>query len=64
MIIESDDSLRSVHLHLEIVSASFMPDVVYDRHYSVSLSVDIVKHLTQSVEALASHGLRWVGPCH
>ena len=30
-----------------------MPDVVYDRHYDVSLSIDIVKQLTQSVEQLS-----------
>ena len=41
MIIESGDSLESTHLRLEIVSASSMPNVTFDRHYDVSQSLDM-----------------------
>ena len=53
MIIGSGDSLESTPLRLEIVSASSRPDVVFDRHYDVSLSIGIVKKFTQSVEQLS-----------
>ena len=39
VIAESGDSLESTHLRLEIVSASSMPNVTFDRHYDVSQSV-------------------------
>ena len=30
-----------------------MPDVIFDRHYDVSLSTNVVKQLTQSVDQLS-----------
>ena len=53
MVIESDDSLGPTPFHLEIVGASSMPDAAFDRNFDVSLSIDIVKQLTQSVEQLS-----------
>ena len=46
-------TLGPTRLHLEIVSASAMPGVNFDRNYGVAPSLDIVKQLTQSVEQLS-----------
>ena len=55
-VIESYDSLGPTRLHLEIVSASAMPGVDFDRHYDVSPSLDLVKN---SLSLLNSFHSEW-----